>query len=78
MIATIRWTAFTLFFVIMAALWHMEERNLLTALLAAAAFLLFLAICWTFGAFRRDAWIGDALDDEPASLLDLPDGRGRR
>lgn len=78
MIATIRWTAFTLFLVIMAALWHMEERNLLTALLAAVAFLLFLAVCWTLGAFRRDAWIGDAPDDEPAPRLDLLDGRGRR
>lgn len=74
----VRWVAFALFLGVVAVLGQMGERGLVTVVLAAAAFVLFLAVCWTLGAFRRDTWIGDAPVDEPPSRLDVLDGRGRR
>lgn len=78
MISMIRWVAATLFLVIMAVLSRADHPTATTAALAVAGLALFLVVAWTCGAFRREAWIGDAPDSEPPSRLDVLDGRARR
>lgn len=78
MIAVVRWTAVALFLVIMVLLSQADAPSATTGVLAATAFLLVLVVAWTCGAFRRDVWIGEAPESEPASRLDVLDGKGRR
>lgn len=70
MMALIRWVSVAAAAAIGAALVYAPAPTVTTAVLALVWLALFLIVCWTFGAFRRGAWI---CDDETSARLDLVD-----
>lgn len=70
MILIIRWVSVVLAAAIGAALMQLPAPTVLTAGLALVWLVLFLIVCWSFGAFRRAAWV---CDDETSDRLDLVD-----
>lgn len=77
MIATIRWAAIIIATVTILALAAAGPASSATALLAALFILMFVIVCWTFGAFRKDVWMADDETSAYCDALDqiLPRGR---
>lgn len=70
MIPLIRWVSVVVAAAIGAALAYAPSPTVTTFVLAIVWLVLFLIVCWTFGAFDRSQWI---CDDETSARLDRVD-----